>query len=210
MRLSLSALAISGALAIAYALSPAIAQNESATRTDSTAKSEGSAKSDGVTNSDSVTTSDSAAKSESAAKDDGSTNGDGTPKGGGATMGSGTTKTGGGAVQERDVKTALSEMTSAWHDYVRCNRPRSCSVYFESYGVALTFNDGTITPFSHTQRLAASGHDCIVNARAALAHGDRGLAVQWVMASNLQDLLVRNWMAEHPDAVIAALNRCCY
>jgi hypothetical protein len=118
--------------------------------------------------------------------------------------------TGGAAVQDRDVKAALAEIISAWHDYGPCNRAKSCSLYFESYGVALTFNDGTIVPFAHTQRLAASAHDCIVNARTALASGDRGLAVQWVMASYLHDILFRNWLADHPDAVIAALHRCCY
>jgi hypothetical protein len=114
------------------------------------------------------------------------------------------------AVQARDVKTAASEILSAWHNYGQCDNTKICSAYFESYGVALTFNDGTIVPFSHTQRLTASAHDCIVNARAALARGDRGLAVQWVMASYLHDALFRNWLADHPDAVISALHGCCH
>jgi hypothetical protein len=113
-------------------------------------------------------------------------------------------------IQERDVKAALAEIISAWHDFGPCNRTKTCSAYFESFGVALTFSDGTIVPFSHTQRLTASAHDCIVYARAALATGDKGLAVQWVMASYLHDVLFRNWLADHPDAVIAALGRCCY
>jgi hypothetical protein len=119
-------------------------------------------------------------------------------------------QTGGAAVQDRDVKAALTEIISAWHDFAPCSRTQTCSMYFESYGVALTFNDGTIAPFAHTQRLTASAHDCIVNARAALASGDRGMAVQWVMASYVHDALFRNWLADHPDAVIAALHHCCY
>jgi hypothetical protein len=111
---------------------------------------------------------------------------------------------------ERDVKTAMSELISAWHNYQPCNRAKLCSAYFESYGVAITFNDGTIAPFSHTQRLRATGHDCIVRALTALDHGDRGMAVQWVMASYLHDALYRNWLADHPDAVIAALHGCCH
>lgn len=113
-------------------------------------------------------------------------------------------------VTERDIKTATSELVSAWHNYQPCNRAKLCAAYFESYGVAITFSDGTIAPFSHTQRLRASAHDCIVNARLALERGDRGLAVQWVMASYLHDALYRNWLADHPDAVIAALHSCCH
>jgi hypothetical protein len=75
--------------------------------------------------------------------------------------------------------------------------------------VALTFNDGSIVPFAHEQRLKASAHDCIVNARAALERGDRGLAVQWVMASYLRNDAFRSWIGDHPDTVVAALQRCC-
>jgi hypothetical protein len=113
-------------------------------------------------------------------------------------------------VSERDVKTVLSELIAAWHNYDQCDRKKVCSASFESYGVALTFNDGTIVPFAHMQRQRASAHDCIVKARDALARGDRGLAVQWVMASYLHDDAFRNWLADHPDAVIAALHNCCY
>ena len=59
------------------------------------------------------------------------------------------------------------------------------------------------------QRLTASQHDCIVNARDALDRGDKALAVQWVMASQMQEPLDRNWLGDHPDAVIEALRQCC-
>ncbi len=112
-------------------------------------------------------------------------------------------------VSERDIKTILVEIASAWRTYDPCVPHSACDAYFESYGVALTFNDGTIVPFAHVQRLMAAGHDCIVHARAALERGDRGLAVQWVMASyNHQDAF-RAWLGDHPDTVAAALARCC-
>jgi hypothetical protein len=110
---------------------------------------------------------------------------------------------------ERDIKTVLRAIKDAWRDYAPCEPHKTCDVYFESYGVALTFNDGTIVPFAHVQRLAASGRDCIVNARAALDRGDRGLAVQWVMASYPHDDAFRAWLGDHPDTVVAALQRCC-
>jgi len=109
-----------------------------------------------------------------------------------------------------EVKKALSEIKTSWQDFRKCERSRVCGAYFESFGVGITFNDGTIVPFSHTQRLTASEHDCIVNARAALNRGDRGLAVQWVMASKLNTSPdVRDWLGDHPDAVVEALRDCC-
>jgi len=111
------------------------------------------------------------------------------------------------AVSEGDITTVLREMRSAWSDYAPCEIHRICNAYFESYGVALTFNDGAIIPFAHVQRQLASAHDCIVNARAALERGDRGLAVQWVMASYVHEDAFRAWMGDHPDTVLAALQR---
>jgi hypothetical protein len=110
-------------------------------------------------------------------------------------------------VPDDDLKSALSEIRNSWHDYNKCDRTSLCSQYFESYGVGLTFGDGTLVSFAHLQRLKASSHDCIVNARAALDKSDRALAVQWVMAARSTDPLTRNWLGDHPDAVVAALKR---
>jgi hypothetical protein len=115
----------------------------------------------------------------------------------------------GAAIPDADLKQALSEVRAAWRDYEKCARSKMCSAYFESFGVGITFNDGTIVSFAHVQRLTASRHDCIVNAHDALDRGDLGMAVQWVMASQMQEPLDRNWLGDHPDAVIAALRRCC-
>src|SRR5262249_11397432 len=83
----------------------------------------------------------------------------------------------------REVKKTLTEDRECWRDFNRCDRQNLCGVYFDSFGVALEFNDGTIAPFAHERRHLLSAHDCIIKAREALDHGDRGLAVQWIMAA---------------------------
>jgi hypothetical protein len=111
------------------------------------------------------------------------------------------------AIPAADLKKAMSEVRQSWHDYEQCSRPKVCSEYFDSFGVGLTFNDGTLVSFAHVQRLTASRHQCILNARDALEHGDRALAVQWVMAAQMLEPLDRNWISDHPDAVVEALRR---
>jgi hypothetical protein len=114
-------------------------------------------------------------------------------------------------VSDADVKTALTEIRNSWRDFTVCDRSDVCSAYFDTFGVALTFNDGSIAPFTHTRRRTLSAHDCIVNARAALEQQkDRGLAVQWVMAAEAERPKLRVWMGDHPDAVIEALHHCCF
>ena len=113
-------------------------------------------------------------------------------------------------VSDADVKKALTEIRNSWRDFNTCDRSDVCSAYFDTFGVALTFADGSIAPFSHLRRRTLSAHDCIVNARAALEQKDRGLAVQWVMAAQAEHPQLRAWMGDHPDAVIEALNHCCF
>lgn len=110
-------------------------------------------------------------------------------------------------VSNEDIKKATSEIRSAWRSYAPCERASQCSVYFETFGVALTFSDGTMAPFAHEQRLKQSGHACIQNARDAFLRGDRALAVQWVMAAYMDDPLMRNWLGDHPDSVLEGLRR---
>ena len=110
-------------------------------------------------------------------------------------------------VSNADIKKAISQIRNASRSYARCDRVSQCSAYFDSFGVALTFNDGSMAPFAHEQRLKQSGHDCIQNARGALQRGERALAVQWVMAAHLDDPLTRNWLGDHPDAVLEGLRR---
>jgi len=108
------------------------------------------------------------------------------------------------AIPPADMKKALSILRRSTRDYQLCTRIKVCSVYFDSYGVAFTFGDGMIAAYSHEQRGQISGHDCIVNARNALGRGDRSMAVQWVMAAQ-NDILNRNWISDHPDAMVEAL-----
>jgi hypothetical protein len=110
-------------------------------------------------------------------------------------------------VSNADIKKAIAQIRSALRSYAPCDRPSRCSGSFDSFGVALTFNDGTMAPFAREQRLKQSGHDCILNARVALQRGDRALAVQWVMAAHMDDPLTRNWLGDHPDAVLEGLRR---
>jgi hypothetical protein len=110
-------------------------------------------------------------------------------------------------VSNADIKKAISQIRNASRSYAPCERVAQCSAYFESFGVALTFNDGSMAPFAHAQRLKQSAHDCIQNARGALQRGERALAVQWVMAAHMDDPLTRNWLGDHPDAVLEGLRR---
>jgi hypothetical protein len=113
-------------------------------------------------------------------------------------------------VPDEDLKKALSEIRSSWRDYEKCSGSTVCNGYFESFGVGITFSDGTLAPFAHVQRLKTSRHDCIMNARDALDRGDRSMAVQWVMASQMREPLERNWLGDHPDAVLAALRHAVF
>jgi len=108
-------------------------------------------------------------------------------------------------IPKADIRKATSQIRRAWSSTAVCSDAVRCAVYFSSFGTALTFNDGALVPLAHEQRLSLSGHDCIQHARAALHEGNRALAVQWVMAAHLDDPLIRNWLADHPDAVLEGL-----
>jgi len=110
-------------------------------------------------------------------------------------------------VSKTDIKKAIARIRRAYRSNVPCRDDVRCANYFESFGVALTFNDGTIAPFAHEQRLERSARDCIQEARTAWRGGNRALAVQWVMAAYMDDPLTRNWLADHPDAVLEALSQ---
>jgi hypothetical protein len=113
------------------------------------------------------------------------------------------------APAEADVNLAIGHVKEAWNDFTHCRRPSACNTYFESFGVAIAFGDGSIAPFAHVQRLTATSRDCIKAAKAWLDQGERSLAVQWVMASRIENTGVRDWLGSHPDAVLEALRHCC-
>ena len=81
-------------------------------------------------------------------------------------------------IPKADVRKAISQIRRAWGSDALCWDVVRCAAYFSSFGAALTFNDGTMVPLAHEQRLSLSGHDCIQEARAALHEGNRALAVQ--------------------------------
>jgi hypothetical protein len=106
-----------------------------------------------------------------------------------------------------DVAVALSYIRAAGADFTHCRRVSACTTYFETFGVAIPFSDGSIVPFSHVQRLTATSRDCVKKAKALQEQGDRSLAVQWAMAARLENPRVRDWLGSHPDAVLEALRQ---
>jgi hypothetical protein len=114
------------------------------------------------------------------------------------------------APAEADVAVAVHYIKSAWNDFTHCRRPAACNAYFESFGVAISFGDGSFAPYSRVQRLTATSHDCITTAKAYLKQGDKSLAVQWAMASRIENTRVRDWLGNHPEAVLEALRHCCW
>jgi hypothetical protein len=113
-------------------------------------------------------------------------------------------------VSAADLATATNVVKEAWNDFTGCRRPSACKANFESFGVAIAFADGSMSPFSHVQRLTATARDCIRNAKAYLEQGNRSMAVQWVMAARIENTGVRDWLGNHPDAVLEALRHCCW
>jgi hypothetical protein len=109
-----------------------------------------------------------------------------------------------------EVAVATGYIKEAWNDFTHCRRPSACNTYFESFGVAISFSDGSIAPFSHIQRLTATSRDCIKTAKAYLDQGNKSLALQWAMASRVENSHVRDWLGNHPDAVLEALRHCCW
>ena len=224
MRDSLRVLTVSGALVLAVALAPAVAQTESAPQDSSTSDKpaiglNGSLLPSAHTTKDSppdmpaatgnntdASPPDSAkapaaAQDSDAAKEPDVAKDPSAPK---FDLGRDSTSSAVPpvAVPSGDKKKALSILRRSTRDYEPCKR--SCFAYFDSFGVAFNFADGTIAAYAHEQRGKISGHDCVVNARSALARGDRSLAAQWMMAAQA-DILNRNWIADHPDAMLEAL-----
>jgi hypothetical protein len=109
-----------------------------------------------------------------------------------------------------EVAAATGYIKQAWSDFSHCHRASACNTYFESFGVAISFADGSFVPYSHIQRLTATSHDCIKTAKAYLHQGDKSLALQWAMASRIENTPIRDWLGNHPEAVLEALRRCCW
>jgi hypothetical protein len=209
MRDPLRVLTVSGALVLAVAFAPAMAQTENAPQESRTSATPAigingsvlpSANAPVAAQESNVAADASPSKDSDAAKDSNTATDPGAPQfdhGAGSAAGEPAA-----AVTSADKKKALSILRRSTRDYEACKR--SCFAYFDSFGVAFNFADGTIAAYAHEQRGKISGHDCVVNARSALARGDRSLAAQWMMAAQ-SDILNRNWIADHPDAMLEAL-----
>jgi hypothetical protein len=111
------------------------------------------------------------------------------------------------SVDREDVVQAVSYLKSAAADFTNCRRASACKVYFDTFGVAIPFADGSIAPFSHVQRLSATSRECVKKAKALQDDGNRGLAVQWAMAARIENRTIRDWLGNHPDAVLEALRQ---
>src|SRR3569833_684967 len=106
-----------------------------------------------------------------------------------------------------DVEQATNYLKAAANDFTNCRRPSACYAYFDSFGVAIPFADGSVVPFAHVQRLSATARECIKKAKALEEEGNRSLAVQWAMAARIENRTIRDWLGNHPDAVLVALRR---
>lgn len=111
------------------------------------------------------------------------------------------------AANPEDVAQAANYLKAAASDFTSCRRPSTCYAYFDSFGVAIPFADGSIAPFSHVQRLSATSRECIKKAKALEEEGNRSLAVQWAMAARIEYPTIRDWLGNHPDAVLMALRQ---
>lgn len=108
-------------------------------------------------------------------------------------------------VASNDVDNALTHIRWAWSDNGPCTRFVLCATYIDEVGIS--FTNGNFGPFIKIQRLTNSAHDCIQHAKDELVQGHRGVAVEWVIASQIHNPPVYDWLRAHPDAVVTALGR---
>jgi hypothetical protein len=102
-----------------------------------------------------------------------------------------------------DVAFARSHIDWADGNNGPCSNFWLCVTYIDH--ASITFKDGDFGVRVGIWRGNTSAHDCIVNAKQALKEGNRGLAVEWVMAAQIHNPPVKDWLRTHPDAVVAAL-----
>lgn len=111
------------------------------------------------------------------------------------------------AIDASDTDVALGHINWAWGDHGPCTKFLLCATYIDHAGIS--FSDGNLGAFVKIQRLTTSAHDCIQNAKNALRDSNKALAVEWVMASQIHNRPVYDWLKGHGDAVVSALNACC-
>jgi hypothetical protein len=114
------------------------------------------------------------------------------------------------SILANDVDTAWLHIRWAWGNNGPCSNFLLCWTYIDSAGIE--FSNGHFGPFVKIYRDGKSAHACIQAALDALypndpqhVSSDRGLAVEWVMASQIHNRPVFDWLRTHGDAVITAL-----
>ena len=108
--------------------------------------------------------------------------------------------------RDSDVDEAYKHIKWAWDNHGPCTRLFLCLTYINEVGITFS-SPGGFGPFAQIWRGNTSAHDCIQNAKDHLAAGHRGIAVEWVMASQIHNPPVKDWLRTHPDAVVEALGR---
>lgn len=111
------------------------------------------------------------------------------------------------AIQQSDDEIAWTGVAWAWGNDGPCTQTWMCMTHVGNFEIS--FSDGNFGFGKVVHRMGNSAHDCIQNAKDAMKppHPDRGLAVAWVMASQIHNKPYYEWLRLHGDAVLNALRR---
>src|SRR4051812_48270226 len=103
------------------------------------------------------------------------------------------------SVTSDDVSTAYVGISWAWNNYAPCSNLILCASYIGNFEI--NFGTGGLGFSRIVQRITTSAHDCIKNAKDALlglnhdgVNPDHGLAVAWVMASQIHNKPYYEWL----------------
>ncbi|RZM20465.1 MAG: hypothetical protein EOO88_36125 [Pedobacter sp.] len=114
------------------------------------------------------------------------------------------------SIAASDDEVAFAHINWAWQNTGPCTRFILCATYIGNFEIV--FSNGSIGFSRIVQRLTTSARDCIKNAKKAMlgrngdgVNPDRDLAVAWVMASQIHNRPVYDWLRLHGDNVIRAL-----
>jgi hypothetical protein len=115
-------------------------------------------------------------------------------------------------ITSSDLETAWGAVRWSWGNDAPCSNIKLCATHIDN--ITIIFGVIPIDLKHLVQRLTTSAHDCIVNAKKALMgingdgqNPDHGLAVAWVMASQIHNKPMYDWLRTHGDAVLQALYR---
>ncbi len=112
------------------------------------------------------------------------------------------------SIAQDDVEYAWTGIWWAWNDHGPCTQEWLCKTHIGNFQIK--FGDGYLPGQPQlVHRWFNSAHDCIKHAKDAVSSNpvDRGLAVTWVMASQIHNKAYYEWLRNHGDAVLEALKR---